>query len=425
MTSPPATTGDGIDRGREVPARDGPVPVAVTGIGIVSPLGVGREAFWAALSAGRSGIVPLEGLARDSGLPRIGAPAAVFDARALIASPHLRRMDRLSRMAVAASRLALDDAGIDAAHLVDAQTGIVLGTTLGDLEDSITHLERVFTRGPAAASPMIFPNLVMNAPAAYVAMEHGLTGPNLTVAQHEVTGEHAVVLGCDLIRSGRADLVLAGGGDELSAILVEGYHRARALAGQRGGREWASPYDAERSGVVLGEGAALLALEPLAIARSRGAAIHALIGETSVYSVPAPRYDWPARAPGAVAALAPLTADGAVDLIAGSACSSRRLDGCELALFGALLGRRAAEVFVTSIKGAVGELGAGGALTIAAACLALREQAVPPLCSLRRAEAGAPFRFAAGRAVPAPLRGVLVSGLARGGSGVGLRLDRA
>jgi hypothetical protein len=90
---------------------------------------------------------------------------------------------------------------------------------------------------------MVFPNLVMNAPAGYVAMEFGFTGANFTVAQAEVSGEHAVVLGCEILQSGRADVVLAGGGDQLSTVLLEGYHRARVLAGQRGGREWSSPYD--------------------------------------------------------------------------------------------------------------------------------------------------------------------------------------
>ena len=147
----------------------GSPPIAVTGIGIVSSIGVGRAAFWDALCAGVSGITPIEGLLRPDGAPRIAAPVGEFAARELIHSPQLRRMDRLSRMAVAASRLALTDARIAPDDVAAERAGIVFGTALGDIEDSSTYLERIFTRGPAAASPMVFPNLVMNAPAGYVA----------------------------------------------------------------------------------------------------------------------------------------------------------------------------------------------------------------------------------------------------------------
>ncbi len=397
-------------------------PVAVTGIGVVSPIGVGRAAFWGALCEGCSGIAPVEDPARASGLPRIAAAVRDFAAKELITSPQFRRMDRLSRMAVAASRLALDDARIAVDGVSSERVGVLFGTSLGDLADSAAHLERIFTRGPAAASPMVFPNLVMNAPAGYIAMEFGFTGVNFTVAQAEVTGEHAVALGCDVVRSGRADVVLAGGGDELSPILLHAYRRARALAGQRGGREWSSPYDAGRSGVVLGEGAAMLVLEPIVAARGRGATIYATIADTHSFSVAAPRYDWPAHADTALAPLRELLAGDTVDLVCGSANSSRRLDRCELALFASLLDGHAAHVSLTSIKGAVGEFGAAGALTVATGCLALHQQAVPPLCNLHMPEPGAPFHFVPGRAAAARLRRALVCGLARGGAGVALSL---
>ena len=397
------------------------VHIAVTGIGIVSPIGVGRAAFWQALREGRSGITPVEGLARRSGFPRIAAMVGEFGARDLINSAHYRRMDRLSRMAVAAGRLAVDDARLAVEQVAGERVGVVFGTALGNCEESVAHIERVLTRGPAAASPMVFPNLVMNAPAGYIAMEFGCTGLNLTVAQAEVTGEHAIALACDVLDSGRADLVLAGAGDELSPVVVEAYHRTRALAGQRGGREWSSPYDVHRSGLVLGEGAAMLVLEPLERARARSAAVHAVIDGTRSFAVPSPRYDWPVRA---VAAQAPLSGLAAgTELICGSANSSRRLDRCELDLFADLL--PAGSAHLTSIKGAIGEFGAAGALTAGAACLALGEQTVPPLCHLQTPESDAPLRFAPGRGVATELTHAIVCGVARGGSVVALSMRKS
>jgi 3-oxoacyl-[acyl-carrier-protein] synthase II len=399
--------------------------VAVTGIGVVSAIGSGADAFSAALAEGRSGIAPWQRSGDYAELPHVAAAVGEIADRELIRSPQRRRMDRLSRMAVAASRLALDDAGIDASAYAPDRAGIVFGTALGDPENAASYIHRVFTRGPAAASPMVFPNLVLNAPAGYMAMELGWTGVNLSVAQGEISGEHAVALGCDIVRSGRAELVLAGGGDLLAPIVADVYRRLDALAGQRGGREWASPYDVNRSGIVLGEGAALLVLEPIAQARARGAAVYALIQDTRSFAVAAPRFDWPACADAAVAPLRELLDGAHVDLICGSANSSRRLDRCELDLFARAVEPSRTEAYATSIKGAVGEFGAAGALTIAAACLALRAQTIPPLCHLEQPEHTAHLRLATGRAIPHSFGHVLACGLARGGAGTALLLSAA
>ncbi|HSP98233.1 MAG TPA: beta-ketoacyl synthase N-terminal-like domain-containing protein [Candidatus Dormibacteraeota bacterium] len=395
--------------------------VAVTGIGVVSPIGVGPRQFWSALSSGRSGIAALAGLAMADGRPSIAAAVRDFAAREFVVSTHHRRMDALSRMTVAACRMALDDARA-LGGVAPERAGIVFGSALGAVSESAQQLDRLFQKGPAAVSPMAFPNLVLNAPASYAAMEFGFSGVNFTLSQAEVSGEAAIALGADTVRRGRADLVLAGGGDEIAPVLVRVLHRARALAGQRGGREWASPYDAGRSGLVVGEGAAMLALEPLERARRRGAPVYACIAGSATFAVAAPRYDWPRRAAGAVEPLAALSGDAPIDVVCGAANSSPHLDACELDLFAALPATRAATV--TSIKGAIGEFGAAGALTAAAACLALREQHVPPLCHLETA-ADTALRLASHRAEPADLRRALVCGSARGGAMTALLFERA
>ena len=394
--------------------------VAVTGIGVVSPIGIGPRQFWSALCAGRSGVAPIEGLGAGAEPPRVAAAVRDFSAREFIASTHHRRMDQLSRMVVAACRMALDDARA-LGGVAPERAGIVFGSAIGAASESTQQLDRLFLKGPGAVSPMAFPNLVLNAPASYAAMEFGFTGVNFTVAQAEVSGEAAIVLGADQVRRGRADVVLAGGGDEIAAVLVRTLRRAHALAGQRGGREWMSPYDAARSGLVGGEGAAMLVLEPLDRARRRGAPVYAVLAADRTFSVAAPRYDWPAAADGALAPLAALCGAAPVDLVCGSANSSRQLDACELALCASLPATRAATL--TSIKGALGEFGAAGALTAAAACLALREQMVPPLCHLESAP-DTPLRLAAPSGTPATLRRALVCGLARGGASTALLFER-
>ena len=400
------------------------LPVAVTGLGIVSPIGIGRAQFWSALCAGRSGIAPLPDA---DGLPRLAARLADFSPREFITSVQLRRADPLSHTIVAASRMALADAKLGAALPVSERMGVVVGSMLGNIEESAQYLERLFTKGPSLASPLMFPNLVLNAPASYVAMEIGCTGANLTVSHGEISGEQAIAAGCDLIRAGRADVVLAGGGDELAEIVMSAYRRFRALSSQRGGAEWCSPYDVDRNGIVLGEGAAMLVLEALPRARRRGATVYAEIIDSSSFGVAAPAYDWPARAPTAVPRLrAFLDRAGvaAVDLVCGGGNSSRRLDACEIDILTRLFGDTAPAVTLTSIKGAIGEFGAAGALTAVAACLALHEGTVPPLCHLRQPLAGAAVRFADRTARRQPLRSALLLALARGGAASALLLRR-
>jgi 3-oxoacyl-[acyl-carrier-protein] synthase II len=405
-----------------------PLAVAVTGLGVISPIGIGRDAFWSALCAGKSGIAPL---ARpDATLPQLGALVPEFSARDFIRSSHLRRADTLSRSIVSAARMALVDAAL-VDTLPPERMGIVVGSALGSVRESTQYLARLFAKGPALASPMMFPNLVLNAPASYAAMEFGWTGANLTVSQGEVSGEHAIALGCDLIRAGRADVVLAGGGDQFAEIVVAAYRHYHALSSQRGGSEWCSPYDVDRNGIILGEGAAMLVLESAEHARKRAAAAYAELVDYVGFGVPAPACDWPRRAPAAAARLRELvvrclgsSADTGVDLVCGSANSSRRLDACELDVLARVFGEAAARTALTSVKGAIGEFGAAGALSAVATCLALREATVPPLCNLRRAPADAPFRFATARAEPRPMQTGLMLSLARGGSSIALLFRR-
>ena len=252
------------------------------------------------------------------------------------------------------------------------------------------------------------------------------------MSQGEVSGEQAIAVAFDLIRAGRADVVLAGGGDELAGVVTAGYRDYYALSSQRGGPEWCSPYDVDRNGVILGEGAAMLVFESTEHARQRGAAVYADLVDYVSFGVPAPAYDWPARAPAATARLQELLErnreagldSGGVDLVCGSANSSVRLDACEVDVLTRVFGEAAGHVALTSIKGAIGEFGAAGALTAVATCLALRDGIVPPLCNLRRPPADTPFRFAARTAERRELRRALMTSTARGGSCIALLFHR-
>lgn len=387
--------------------------IAITGIGVVSPLGVGAPAFWQSLSAGQSGIAELRGF--DPG-PRWAAQVPEFPARDFVPAALLRRMDRLSRMIVTASAMAFADGGLaPTSEAAGEDQAVVVGSELGNVSESAQFLERVFLKGPALASPMLFPNLVLNAPASQVAMALGWRGPNLTVSEAEVSGETAVAAAADLLRRGRAKAVIAAAGDELSAVVHTALRRFRYLSPRRRGREWSSPFDRGANGPVAGEGAAALLLEGERSAERRGARVYAILEDIRHFGLAARSpHLWPA--PGA-----PLDLDASrPDVIFSGADSSPERDLLEMSL----LSGATPETPIFSPKGATGEFGSIGLTNVVVAALCLSSGTLPPLASLEEPRGGYPFTYPR-QALHGEFRHALVLGTARGGTAVTLRLGRA
>lgn len=403
-----------------------PERVLVTGVGVVSPLGP-ASTFWQGLVAGASGIAAVA----DTPTPRLEARARDWNARDHVKPALLRRMDRCSQMVVTACRLALGDAALTLAGADAEAAGVVLGTAYGNLTESEDFLRGLFAKGPALANPLTFPNLVLNAPTGYVAMDLGIRGPNLTVVRGEASGEAALALAYDTILTGQADVLLAGGVDELSPALRRIHADLHLLSpGNDGGEEWSSPFDRDRNGMVMGEGAAMLVLESETHARARGARLRAELVGHACESLPASPHDWPTVATAAAARdLAPALAglgfrsgsrgDGAT-LVVSCANSTHRLDAVESARLATLLGDPDGRTLVTSLKGSIGDFGAAGALGAAAAVLALDAGDVPRLGALRVADPGCTLPLAR-TDTPRPAGGVgeaLVTTMPRGGGGV-------
>jgi 3-oxoacyl-(acyl-carrier-protein) synthase len=292
-----------------------------------------------------------------------------------------------------------------------ARLGLTLGSGLGNLGETSLFLDRLFSRG--AGNPLVFPNLVMNAPLSYASIELGVTGPTAFLTEQEASGEAAIAWGAELIAEGAADVCLAGATDELDIVRQEVLRDAGMVAA-------GEPHalDAGADGVVPGEGAAVLVLEPLTRARARGARIYARLRSHPGFGVPAPLHGWP-REPARVARrLGPLVADA--DLVVAAASGAPALDALEtVALATALGGRRAA---VTAPRGALGDFGAAGALAVAAAALAVYTGRVPPTL----APTGPPpagLDVVRGAAREMSVQVAVVDGLARGGACRPLRLE--
>ncbi|MDA8123588.1 MAG: beta-ketoacyl-[acyl-carrier-protein] synthase family protein [Deltaproteobacteria bacterium] len=370
--------------------------VVITGIGMVTPLGVGKEAFAEALWQGRTGIGEIAAFSTDGLGSHLGGEVRAFSARDFISVKNLRKMDRLSAMATASCRMALDDAGIGIDPANRDRIGIVMGTAYGNTEDKVQSARVLFTEGPGRVSPIHVPNTVMNAPAGYASIELGFRGVNTTVNHQAVSAETAIAYGAMEIRRGAAEVILAGGGEILSPFFYEALDRFRALSPVGGGAEGARPFDRLRNGPVLGEGCGMVCLEAADAARERGATVYAEVTGWGLGSSPAPATAWPADPRGFLLTLERTfrmagAAPKEIDLIGAAANGGCALDALEAAAYERLFSDAKDRPLITALKGATGEIFASGGIRAAALALSLREGIVPPVVGLREPLCGLPF----------------------------------
>ncbi len=403
--------------------------IVITGLGVVSPAGVGAGALFDALLAGRSLVGEL-GTSWASPPHQLGAAIRDVGAKERIPAARLRRMGRLPQLAVVAAHQAQEQAG--GAGGDPAATGIVLGTGFGALDETIAFLGQLLAQGPAGANPGLFPASVMNVAAAYASMELGVLGYNTTVNHKEVSAELAVLLAADALRSGRAGRILAGGVDELSEPLHHGYRRLGALASGP-----ARPYRAGRDGVVLGEGSAVLALERLEDARARGGTVLAELAGAGAAGGARPLTSWgpapeagrilgPAREAGVAAIRAALAeaelGPEQIDAVIGCGCGSPGLDQLEAEVLREVFGDRA--VPLTSPHGALGTFMAAGAHRLATGVLALQRGQLYPTLTAGEPDPEAPVPGLVLEPRAAALRAVLACSHATGGASAALVLTR-
>jgi 3-oxoacyl-[acyl-carrier-protein] synthase II len=359
----------------------------VTGIGTISPLGVGKDALLVAMGAMRQGSRP----ATESRKPKAEGPSPLgpfglicndFQPRTFIDPMVLRRLDRGSALAVAAGRLAVEDAGLEVAPIAD-RVGVVAGTGASGMETTGAFSRVLCAQGPAAANPSLFPNTVPNAPVGHLAIALGARGPSTTLAQKGTAGEAALALAADLVLLGRADAVLAGGVDELSECLHHGYLRFGALSASGAAR----PFDVHRDGLLLGEGATFLVVEREDRARARGARVYGVLAGSASANAPAPPTAYPAdprplaRCYARALEAARLAPD-AIGWVSACANGTRPLDGLEAVALGLALRDAPAGTPVSSLKGALGDGMAGGATRAAAGLLALEAGLIPATAGL-------------------------------------------
>ena len=395
--------------------------VFVTGIGVISPLGIGTDAFFRGLKEARIAIRRVDDLLDLTGIRcKVGAPVADFEPRDFISPKKARRLGRATQFALAAAHLALREARLEPSR--DPAGGVIMGTGIGPVEAMIDNLHALESRGADRVSPFFVPTMMPNATAAEVGIEFGLRGPNTGVVTACASGGHDIGLAWHWIRAGVVDWALAGGTEAVMLRLVyAGFDRMGALSRCSDPTRASRPFDAKRDGFVMGEGACVLVLESEEHLLARGGeALAELVGfgaSCDAYHITAPPEDGAGARHAMEMALrsAGLSPDE-VDYINSHGTSTVLNDLVETRAIKALFGDRAYGIPVSSTKSQIGHLlGAAGAVEAAAAIFPLLEGLVPATVTWRDRDPECDLDYVPGRPRPARVRVSLSNSFGFGG----------
>jgi 3-oxoacyl-[acyl-carrier-protein] synthase II len=399
--------------------------VVVTGIGAVTPIGSGRETFWNGLLAGVCGIRPVTSFDTSAFRVHIGAEVPDFHPERYLRRLAAGTMGRTSQLAIAAGRLALADAGLEAEQLDPRRTGVAVGTTSGEplLIEAYNNIRK--TDRVAAVPGETMARYPCHVIPVHMATEFGLNGPCLTIPTACAAGNYAIGYAFDLIRTGRADTMLCGGADAFSRITYMGFARLAAIAPER-----CQPFDKDRKGMVPGEGAAILLLERVDKAKQRKANIYAqvlglgLSCDAHHMTAPHPTGDGAIRSMTAAMNESKVRRDE-VDYISAHGTGTLANDRAESLAVSTLFGSRAPRIPMSSIKSMLGHtMGAASALEAAACCLALSTGWVPPTINLETPDPECPLDYVPNKARKTDPRIVLNNAYAFGGNNASLCLAR-
>jgi 3-oxoacyl-[acyl-carrier-protein] synthase II len=389
--------------------------IVITGIGVLSPIAVGRDAYWEGLFGGKTGFRPVSLFDTSAFRVHIAGEIADFDPLPFLGKKGLRDLDRSTRLICSAAKLAIDDSGIEITEDTAHAMGVSIGTTFGSLH-SISQFDRSgLIEGPRAVNPSHFPNTVINSPASQVAIRFKIKGFNTTISTGFCASLDAVSYAADFIKLNRADAVLAGGVEELCEETFLGFHNLGYLSGRDGTVPCCRPFDAKRNGTILSEGAAVLVLESEEHAMSRGAApLARVLGYANAFDPESDNY-FNHRGRGLKNAIARALKDAAldpdaIDYICACANSTQGLDRMEAKVIKEVFGTRAPSLPVSSIKSMIGEsYSASGALSLAAAVGAMRKGFIPPTVNCQERDPACDLDCVPGSARKKQIQRVLVT----------------
>ena len=398
--------------------------VVVTGMGVVSPVGSTVDTFWAALLAGQSGIGPITYFDTTAFDTKFAGQVKGFNLEEFIPKKEARRMDPFCHYGIAAAKMAVKDSGLDMSKEDAGRAGVIAASGVGGLQILQNQMDVLRSKGPGRFSPFKIPQMITNILPGMISIETGMKGPNYAIVSACASGTHCIGDGLDLIRDGRADIVLAGGAEgAICELGVGGFNAMRAISTRNDNPQAASrPFDKDRDGFVMAEGAGMLVLEEYGRAQARGAKIYcelAGFGCTGdAYHITAP--DESAAGPSRGMKLAIEDAGlkpADIDYINAHGTSTPLNDKGETKAIKIALGEAdARRVAISSTKSMTGHLlGAAGAIESVACILAIRDGILPPTINYTTPDPDCDLDYVPNTARKATVRACLNNSLGFGG----------
>jgi 3-oxoacyl-[acyl-carrier-protein] synthase II len=397
--------------------------VVITGLGAVTPLGLNVEKTWQNILAGKSGVAPVEGFDTTDFPTKIWAKVKGFDVERL-ESKDAKRMDLFTQYGMAAADEAIQDANLVVTQSNADRIGVAVGAGIGGIQTITNNQDKLVQGGPRKVSPFFVPAGIINMVAGQISIRHGLKGPNISVVTACTTGTHNIGLAARMISYGDADVMVCGGSEMTNTPLcLAGFAQARALSRRNDEPEKASrPWDRDRDGFVMGEGAGVVVLETYEHALARGAKIYAeLVGfgmSADAFHMTSPDED----ANGAYRSMKTALDDAGVapecvDYINAHGTSTYLNDKNETKAIKDLFGEHAYKLCVSSTKSMTGHLlGAAGAVEAIFSVLAIRDQIAPPTINLDHPDEGCDLNYVAHHSQSCSIQYVLSNSLGFGGT---------
>ncbi len=400
--------------------------VAITGLGLVTPIGTGRRQVWENLLAGTTAFDSVRSFDASGFAVDRAAEIEGFSPSDYVERLDPRTLGRSSQLAIAAARMAIADAGLDHRDLDPLRSGVAMGTTSGEPVEVERFDDRLIADEPERIDADFVSRYACNVIPEMIASELGLCGPNIMIPAACAAGNYAIAYGFSALRSGRADLMLAGGADSFSRITYAGFARLGAIA-----PELCQPFDRNRKGMIPGEAGGVLVLEPLDAARQRGARIYA---EISGFGLSCDAHHMTGSHPagrGAVRAMekaleqSRLAADS-VDYVSAHGTGTTSNDRLETVALKRVFRQRAARLPVSSIKSMIGHtMGAASVVEAAACALAIHTGVVPPTANLVEPDPECDLDYVPNTAREVRVDVAMNNAYAFGGNNASLILQRA
>ncbi|MFA6142336.1 MAG: beta-ketoacyl-[acyl-carrier-protein] synthase family protein [Candidatus Omnitrophota bacterium] len=407
--------------------------VVITGLGVLASNGIGKGEFWKALKEGKSGVKPVSLFDTGNLRSKLAGEIKDFNPEPILGMKGLRNLDRSTKLAISASKLALDDAGL--ANPVSEENtdmfGVSLGSTMGSVW-SISEFDKEGLRdGPRSVNPALFPNTVINSPASQISIRFNIQGFNCTVSTGFCSSLDAIYYAMNMINLYEYRVVLTGGVEELCEQTYKGFHKIGHLAGSRSGKEELNcPFDKRRNGILFGEGAAIVILEELGHAKARNAKIYAEVLGYGTSFDPASKNIYSPKAEGAESAIKTCLdcaklAPTDIDYISATADSTLDCDAMETTAIKHVFGGRASDIPVSSIKSMIGEaFSASGAMNLAGSVGVLEYNFIPPTINYEKPDRRCDLDYVPNIAREAKVDKILIDSFSPTGSNSALAIGR-